>query len=203
MDRVRTATAAAAVLFVVLIVLIVMVLLPSRGPPPPGAPPPASPGAPPAAPHSGSPPSEPKDSPAYWESIEGCASVGADSGAPSITSACVNKGGNDMCNADDQCPPGQVCRYQKAAGRRVCTHPGTCGECKPYSSVESGDPDCLDYWEETDNSQRLLDTFKDRFDGASSYQCTNFHPTFDMTHVGAGQHTSTCKMSFTNVCAGA
>lgn len=127
---------------------------------------------------------------------------------PAILSATVEWGGTGACTSDAGCNPGRTCIFgvppniQNGKPVGVCSGTQECSRCKPVASTGLDDPDCLDYWQTTANSQRLLDTVGHDFaTPISSHACEYRHPKFRMSYYDtATGERDTCSLSFSNQC---
>lgn len=96
----------------------------------------------------------------------------------------------DFCSTDANCLPGDRC----VSGS--CRASGKCSKCVPFTTTEVGDPGCLDFWDGTRQSQRLLNKVKDQFqDPKSSVECEYRNPHFELQH-GDGK----CSITYRNKC---
>lgn len=69
-----------------------------------------------------------------------------------------------------------------------------CDTCVPSSTVEMGDPSCLDYWE--DRAQTLVGSAEHEFGGRiTRRQCEERTAKFDLT-----TQSGECSIAFTNLC---
>lgn len=106
-----------------------------------------------------------------------------------ILSYSLTSGSMGLCQTDAQCNTGSTCEDGS------CTV-YSCARCVPESTVELGNPECLDYWDAPSNEERMLSRTGTHFAAPiDSHSCENFHPHFELeTPAGA------CSVSFSNRC---